>query len=451
MVLEEADFRHQPNSAALMKKSLTIHDKYLEKKSLSYLPYLPQAQKDELGSKMAQLEAGTLKNAEARKMFVDLAAAAGAFLEAHWYEPFLGSDHYHYILDLKAKEGIVPKLEQFKVIRVLGEGGFGQVIEVVKRDCGVRYAMKVMQKDAMKQALGVTWRKKIAMEANILGSLQHPFMVNLSYAFQNSDFLCLVMDLVPSGDLSEFVLTPRRLTPDQSKWAIMEVVEVLSYMHRQKILYRDLKPENLLVDDEGHVRLIDMGLAVRWTGDKPRRTSRVGTDCYMAPEVRWARKNREAYGTSVDWYTVGVLLYEFTNGALPFSQRDTLKPVYRPGDFPNAECQHLCESLLAQDYKQRIGCGMSGVDEIKGHMYFATVDWDIVSACKLPSPLKGVKGVPKRKKDKEQQAQRTAHTMLESDLKEERQEDSVTTWDYVSAAAITDEYLESMYRCVSSI
>ena len=158
-----------------------------------------------------------------------------------------------------------------------------------------------MKKDAMKQALGVTWRKKIAMEANILSSLQHPFMVNLKYAFQNSDFLCLVMDLVASGDLSEFVLTPRRLTAEQTRWAIMEVVEVLAYMHAQKILYRDLKPENLLVDDEGHVRLIDMGLAVRWTGDKPRRTSRVGTDCYMAPEVRWARKNREAYGMTVDW------------------------------------------------------------------------------------------------------------------------------------------------------
>ena len=159
------------------------------------------------------------------------------------------------------------------------------------------------------------------------------------------------MDLVPSGDLSEFVLTPRRLTPEQARWGIMETVEVLSYMHNQKILYRDLKPENLLVDDQGHVRLIDMGLAVRWTGDRPRRTSRVGTDCYMAPEVRWARKNREAYGTSVDWYTVGVLLYEFSNGALPYSQRDQPKPVYRAGAFPSTSCQEFCEGLLTQDFR----------------------------------------------------------------------------------------------------
>ena len=79
---------------------------------------------------------------------------------------------------MKAKEGIVPKLEQFQVIRVLGEGGFGQVIEVIKRDCGVRYAMKVMKKESMKQALGLSWRKKIAMEANLLSAMQHPLLVS---------------------------------------------------------------------------------------------------------------------------------------------------------------------------------------------------------------------------------------------------------------------------------
>ena len=403
---------------------------------------------------MVALEKGELPNSQARRMLADIGKTTLAYLDSHWYEPFLASDHYGYIVELKAKEGMVPKLEQFQVIRVLGEGGFGQVIEVVKRDCGIRYAMKVMQKEAMKHSLGVSWRKKIAMEANLLAALQHPFMVNLKYAFQNNDFLCLIMDLVPSGDLSEFVLTARRLTAEQCQWAMMEVVEVLSYMHGQKILYRDLKPENLLVDDEGrahHVRLIDMGLAVRWTGEKPRRTSRVGTDCYMAPEVRWARKNREAYGMTVDWYTVGVLLYEFTNGALPFTHRDTPKPVYRPGTFHSPECKGLCEGLLEQRWQDRIGCGPEGSDEIKEHKYFEGVDWDIVSACKLPSPLKGVKGVPKRKKDKEQQAQRTAHNMLESDQKEQAQEGTVHTWDYVSPVAIQEEYLESMYRCVSSI
>eukprot|EP00966_Prymnesium_polylepis_P294160 6793852-Prymnesium_polylepis.1 len=95
-----------------------------------------------------------MANNAARKIFGDAETRAFAFLEQHCFENFLGSPHYQYILELKAKEGTVPKLEDFQVLRVLGEGGFGQVIEVIKRDCGVHYAMKVMQKEAMKQNLG---------------------------------------------------------------------------------------------------------------------------------------------------------------------------------------------------------------------------------------------------------------------------------------------------------
>ena len=274
----------------------------------------------------------------------------------------------------------------------------------------------------------------------------------------------------------------------------MEVVEVFGYMHSSMIMYRDLEPENLLVDNEGHVRLIDMGLATRFSESSPTRTSRVGTDCYMAPEVRWARKWRQPYGVSCDWYTVGVLLYEFANGALPYTARDTDSLVYREGDFPSTACQHLCEELLSQDYKTRLGSGPRGVLEIKEHAYFTDVDWELVPACTLPSPMKGVKGVPKRKKDKETQAQRTACNIAEADKAEvdsERvqapcehgscpapphgdlvfpprpvspagmrpqpprgdvwQEYNVGTWDFVSPKAVTEEYMASMYQCVSSI
>ena len=307
------------------------------------------------------------------------------------------------------------------------------------------------------------------------------------YAFQNPEFLILVMDLVPSGDLSEFVLTKKRLTPEQVRWAIMEVVEVMGYIHGCRIMYRDLKPENLLVDEEGHVRLIDMGLAARYGDKNPTRTSRVGTDCYMAPEVRWCRRKREPYGVSCDWYTVGVLLYEFSNGALPFTQRDQEKPTYREGQWTSPQNKSLCESLLEQDWTKRIG-SKNGAAEIKDHPFFKKVDWemfpvgngfraidqdksekdqakgtlpeidwDIVSQCKIPSPMKGVKGVPKKKKDKEVQAQRTAGHIAEAEKAaadadaQVVAEYDVTTWDYVSSKAITEEYMQSMFQCVSSI
>ena len=263
------------------------------------------------------------------------------------------------------------------------------------------------------------------------------------------------MDLVASGDLSEFVLTKKRLTAAQTHWAIMETVEVMGYMHSCQIMYRDLKPENLLVDDEGHVRLIDMGLATRFSDNSPKRTSRVGTDCYMAPEVRWAKRWRQPYDVSCDWYTIGVLLYEFANGNLPYTARDTEKPVYRPGDFHSAEQKELCEALLNQVCKSRPGSGPRGVTELKEFAYFKDVDWDLVPACKLPSPMKGVKGQPKRKKDKEAQAQRTACNIAEADKAEvdsvRVEEYNVGTWDFVSPKAITEEYMESMFQCVSAI
>ena len=155
----------------------------------------------------------------------------------------------------------------------------------------------------------------------------------------------------------------------------------------------------------------------------------------------------EAYGMTADWYTVGV--------ALRIHERRA--PLHAPrhaeagsGRGPStARSARGSARVLEQRWQDRIGRGPEGSDEIKKHKYFDGVDWDIVSACKPPSPLKGVKGVPKRKKDKEQ-AQRTAHNMLESDQKEQAQEGTVHM-DYVSPVAVQEEYLESMYRCVSSI
>jgi len=450
--------RSIPDAALLKSTSQGLIATYItERSSAKRLSFFSAPLVEQLMADAAALEAGTLDTSKTRRMFAAAQEEICACLEKQVFEGFLHSSHYRYILELKAKEGRVPSLDDFMVVHVLGEGGFGQVINVIKRDCGSHYAMKVMKKEMMKQYLGSSWRKKIALEQEIMTLLNHPFLVNLKYAFQNSEFLILVMDLVASGDLSEFVLSKtKRLTAEQTRWAVMEVVEVMAYVHSQNILYRDLKPENLLVDDEGHVRLIDMGLAAHITDKTPTRTSRVGTDCYMAPEVRFARRRRAPYGKSADWYTVGVLLYEFANGALPYSARDSETPTYRPGHFASKHQQSLCESLLTQDYRNRIGT--MSVDEIKAHPYFEGVDWDIVSACTIPSPMKGVKGVPKHKKEKEVQAHRTAADIAEADKADKEEENAshhkdynVGTWDFVQPLVVTEEYMRSMYACVSAI
>ncbi len=294
----------------------------------------------------------------------------------------------------------------------------------------------------------------------------------------------LVMDLVPAGDLSEFVLTKKRLTADQARRAdrtrclspqdqpthpsipvahsplapraqvrfvVMEVVCVIAYCHSQSVLYRDLKPENLLIDEAGHVRLIDMGLAARISKKTPKRKSRVGTDCYMAPEVRWAKDRRTPYGQSCDWYTVGVLTYEFSAGAVPFAKPDEPCPEYRHHKFSDPHCDNMVKGLLDQDPATRLGCGPSGVQEIYAHPYWRGIEWDLVPLKKFESPCKGLKGPPKRKKEKENQAVQIASDIIEAEREEADTEYVVGNWSFTSHNAIIEEYMENMYQCVSSI
>jgi len=458
LYVKAEEFKSIPDKETLIASAKDLAARHIsDRSSACVCTFLSEDVNTKLAADADALKEGTLSLSAARKMFISAQEAAVTHLERGIIDDFYRDASYGYILDIKAKAGRIASLADFKVMRVLGEGGFGQVIEVTKRDSGSRYAMKVMSKEKMKENLGSAWRKKIATEQQVMAALHHPFLVNLKYAFQNSDYLVLVMDLVASGDLSEFVLSKKkRLNAEQTKWALMEVVEVMSYIHDKNILFRDLKPENLLVDDEGHVRLCDMGLAAYVTKRNPTRTSRVGTDCYMAPEIRFARKRRQPYGKSSDWYTVGVLLYEFSNGALPYTQRDSETPKYRPGHFPNPACQSLCEGLLVQDYKVRIGT--KSYMEIKNHEYFAGVDWDVVTSLKIPSPMKGVKGVPKKKKDKEAQAQRTAAEITAADERDHdssredpsKEEYNIGVWDFTSATVASEEYLESMYSCVSN-
>ena len=110
-----------------------------------------------------------------------------------------------------------------------------------------------------------------------------------------------------------------------------------------------------------------MGLAARITKKTPTRRSRVGTDCYMAPEVRWAKERRTPYGLSCDWYTIGVLTYEFSAGTVPFAHPEDENPAYREHDFGDKHCEAFVKGLLDQSHASRLGCGSSGINAILEH------------------------------------------------------------------------------------
>ena len=211
---------------------------------------------------------------QVRTLFDAIESKVVTAIEAACLKDFLASSHYNYVLALVLKRQAIPGMEQFKATRVLGEGGFGQVLEVVKRDCGKHYAMKVMRKSELIQAFAnEDWRQVVLLEQKLHSSMHHPLIVNLAYSFQNPAYVVLVMDSCPGGDLSVFALTDERLDASQVRFVGTEVAAVLAYLHSMLILYRDLKPENLLLDATGHVRLIDFGLAVGKNADGLMPTS----------------------------------------------------------------------------------------------------------------------------------------------------------------------------------
>ena len=311
------------------------------------------------------------------------------------------------------------------------------------------------------------------------------------------------MDACPGGDLSPFALTSEKLTPEQVKFVGLEVTSVLAHLHIQHVLYRDLKPENLLLDARGHVRLIDFGLALAGTDNLPLSDELCGTPCYMAPEVRYAgKKGVKKYSGAADWYTLGVLLYELTEQNLPFGEepqfRDHKAEWRKPKCMGNNNggpggksarkskkskdgddsIESLIKGLLEWKADKRLGGGksvtvQSAISQIKGHGYWGSPEWALIDLARLPSPLKAyVDSVahksPNEGKLKKQQraAIDTALKMASADAKSkmahENERDTaselmrskekqleVMSWDYVSPHAIEMEYVETIASSVS--
>jgi serine/threonine protein kinase len=399
--------------------------------------------------------------------------------EAACLAGFLASSQYNYVLSLLQKTLAVPSMEQFKAIKILGEGGFGQVLEVVKRDCGKVYAMKVMKKSELKGGFGqgADWREIVLLEKQLHAKMHHALVVNLAYSFQNAAYVVLVMDACPGGDLSVFALTDERLTPSQVRFVGLEVTCMLGYLHSLFILYRDLKPENLLLDAAGHVRLIDFGLAVGGTGSMPFSAELCGTPCYMAPEVRHGRrKGAPKYSGPADWYTLGVLLYEMTEQQLPYGDEPRFidhkvewrKPYLLNEEGRRDEQLHdLIRQLTEWKVEKRLGGGKhantpAAFAMVKAHKYWRNPEWELVDQARLPSPLRSyvedrsrMKEAEHKLRKKQRAAVDVAVRMADSESKVQSapstQHDSIVIngWDFVSKHAIEAEYVEFMESSVS--
>lgn len=289
-------------------------------------------------------------------------------------------------------------MNDFSVHRIIGRGGFGEVYGCRKADTGKMYAMKCLDKKRIKMKQGET----LALNERIMLSLVStghdcPFIVCMTYAFHTPDKLCFILDLMNGGDLHYHLSQHGVFNENEMKFYAAEVILGLEHMHRRFIVYRDLKPANILLDEHGHVRISDLGLACDFSKKRPHAS--VGTHGYMAPEVL---SKGTAYDSSADWFSFGCMLYKLLKGHSPFRQhktkdkheidRMTLTMNVELPDTFSQELKNLLESLLQRDVDKRLGCAShipvgQGADELKSHPFFTGVDWVQVYQQKYPPPL----------------------------------------------------------------
>ncbi|BGP21702.1 cAMP-dependent protein kinase catalytic subunit [Rhodotorula toruloides] len=279
-------------------------------------------------------------------------------------------------------------LTDFTFIRTLGTGSFGRVHLVRSQHNGRSYAIKVLGKERVVKMKQVEHTNS---EREMLERVRHPFLVNLWGTFKDSKNLYMVMDFVAGGELFSLLRKSQRFPDPVAKFFAAEVALALDYLHSLDIIYRDLKPENILLGADGHVKITDFGFAkhvpdITWT--------LCGTPDYLAPEIVQSR----GYNKSVDWYALGVLMFEMLArlaGYPPFFTEDSnpmrlyekiISGKIRYPAYFTPEAKDLLKSLLTTDITKRFGNLANGSRDIFGHVWFQEVDWERLYRKEIPAP-----------------------------------------------------------------
>jgi len=278
------------------------------------------------------------------------------------------------------------RLDDFELLKVLGRGSFGKVMQVRKKSDGKVYAMKILKKQAIIARNQVEHTKA---ERKILQALQHPFLMTLRYAFQSKEKLYFVLDYYQGGELFFHLKNNRRFPEDVARIYVAEIALALGHLHSLQVIYRDLKPENILLDDNGHVCLTDFGLSKDVEPTDKAHTF-CGTPEYLAPEIVTGAGHDKA----VDWWSLGILLYELTVGIPPFYSQNVNEMynkiqhgVLRFPPFLSEPCKSLIVQLLNRDPKKRLG-SKDDVNDLKDHAFFKPLSFEKLMKKEIDVPYK---------------------------------------------------------------
>lgn len=363
-----------------------IYDKFLSSSSL-----LTKLQLN--GSIVTDCQNSIASANFSKKLFTKSVADVKEYLSKDPFNEFLESIHFKRYLQWKWLEGQAVTKNTFRMYRVLGKGGFGEVCACQVRATGKMYACKKLEKKRIKK------RKGEAMALNektILQKVNSRFVVSLAYAFETKDALCLVLTIMNGGDLKFHIHsmgTTPGFEPQRAIFYAAEIALGLMHLHNEHIVYRDLKPENILLDDNGHVRISDLGLAVEIPEGETIR-GRVGTVGYMAPEV----VKNERYTFSPDWWGLGCIFFEMIEGRAPFRirkervKRDEVDRRVKEdaelysGKFED-DAKSLSSHLLEKDPKNRLGCAPSTPEDVMNHALFKNINWKRLEAGMVTPPF----------------------------------------------------------------
>ncbi len=274
-------------------------------------------------------------------------------------------------------------LDQFCTLSVIGKGSYAKVLLVRKNDSHELFAMKVLKKENVERK---NQEKHVKVERQILADIDHPFVIKFKGSFQSDKKLFFILEYCPGGELFNLLAKKRRFSEDQTRFYAAQIVLALEHLHAKDVVYRDLKPENVLIDSKGYIRITDFGLSRQNVNDSSGAKSICGTPEYLAPEIVM----RLEYGKAVDWWTLGSIIYEMLVGAPPFYVENRQELFERiKFDVPkypsslSANAKNLIENLLKKDPARRLGTS----SKVRDHPWFEDVNWQALYEKRYEAPF----------------------------------------------------------------
>lgn len=274
----------------------------------------------------------------------------------------------------------------------LGTGTFGRVKLVVHRPTGTPYALKALQKS---QIVAMRQQKNVIREKEILAVVDHPFVIKLFQTFKDKHRLYMLLELVQGGELFSRMQGATHagregiLSPDHSRFYAACVADALAHLHERHVAYRDLKPENLLIDSAGFIKVVDFGFA---KVVRDRTYTLCGTPEYLAPELI----SGKGHSRGVDWWALGILIFEMASGYSPYmDERDDQLRVARnimraelkfPDFVTDRALQAIVRALLSRDVSKRLGMLRGGAADVRSHPFFSSINWDDLLTLKVKTP-----------------------------------------------------------------